>query len=289
MIRIATCFTIVCFALATLKLAHAEDQHAPIGDAINDVPIVDTHMHYKERAWEPYPVKTVIELMEQNGVSLALVSSTPDEGTIRLWEYAPDRIIPELRPYHGDAGSSNWTKSDGMLDYLKQRLDRYPHEGIGEFHIHQLDMKDRPFLTAVAEMAKSQDLPLHIHSGAEPVRFFFAIEPELTIIWAHAGMSEPAAIVGQMLDDYKNLYADTSYRENDILSDGRTIDPAWRSVILKHSDRLMIGTDTWTNSQWEDYDGLIATNRLWLSQFPREIAEKIAHKNALKLFKRDRP
>lgn len=289
MTRIAIGFTLVCFAFASLKLAHAEDQHAPIGDAINNVPIVDTHMHYKERAWEPYPVKTVIELMDKNGVSLALVSSTPDDGTIRLWEYAPDRIIPELRPYHGDAGSSNWTKSDGMLDYLKQRLDKYPHEGIGEFHIHQLDMDDRPFLTAVAKMAKTQDLPLHIHSGAEPVRFFFDIEPELTIIWAHAGMSEPASIVGQMLDDYKNLYADTSYRENDILSDGRTIDPAWRSVILKHSDRLMIGTDTWTNSQWEDYDGLIATNRLWLSQFSREIAEKIAHKNALKLFKREHP
>lgn len=289
MIRFATGFTIVCFTLASLELARADDQNTPIGDAIRDVPIVDTHMHYKERAWAPYPVETVIELMDKNGVSLALVSSTPDEGTIRLWEYAPDRIIPELRPYHGDAGSSNWTKSDGMLDYLKQRLDKYPHEGIGEFHIHQLDMNDRPLLSAVAKMAKSQGLPLHIHSGAEPIRFFFEIEPELTIIWAHAGMSEPAAIVGQMLDDYKNLYADTSYRENDILSDGRTIDPAWRSVIVRHSDRLMIGTDTWTNSQWEDYDGLIATNRLWLSKFPREVAEKIAHKNAVQLFKRDRP
>jgi len=259
----------------------------PIGAAIADVPIFDAHVHYKEPAWAPYPVATIIELMDRSGVAMALVSSTPDEGTIRLWEYAPDRIVPELRPYHGDAGSSNWTKAEGMLSYLEGRLAAYPHEGIGEFHIHQLDESDRPLLEKVAAMAVARDIPVHIHSGAEPVRLFFEIEPGLTIIWAHAGMSEPADLVGRMLDDYSKLYADTSYRENDILADGSTIDPDWLAVITRHSDRLMVGTDTWTNSQWADYEGLIAENRRWLSLLPRDIAERIAFRNAARLFRRE--
>ena len=93
-----------------------------IGTAIRQLPIFDAHMHYKEAAWEPYPVRTVIELMDWTGVEMALVSSTPDDGTIKLLEYVPVRIVPELRPYHGVAGSANRTKSKGMLDYIRLRL-----------------------------------------------------------------------------------------------------------------------------------------------------------------------
>ncbi|MEK9671873.1 MAG: hypothetical protein VW268_05135 [Rhodospirillaceae bacterium] len=58
-------------------------------------------MHYKEEAWAQFPEKTAIELMDKTGVAMALVSSTPDEGTIRLLAYAPNRVVPEIRPYHG--------------------------------------------------------------------------------------------------------------------------------------------------------------------------------------------
>ncbi|MCP4316158.1 MAG: amidohydrolase family protein [Hyphomicrobiales bacterium] len=272
-------------ALASLIClpALADEGHVPIGDAIKNVPIFDAHMHYKEPAWGPYPPETVIELMDRNGVAMALVSSTPDEGTIRLFEAAPDRIVPELRPYHGSAGSGNWTKADGMLDYLKDRLARYPHEGLGEFHVHRLDPDDRQLLQDVAALAMDNKIPIHIHSGAGPVELFFELDPELTIIWAHAGMSEPPEKVDEMLSRYPMLYADTSFREGDILSEWER----WQPVIMRHADRLMVGTDTWVNSRWDNYDGIIASNRRWLSQLPREIAERIAFRNAQDLFRRD--
>ena len=74
-------------------LSHADE----IGADVADLPIFDAHMHYKRSAWEPYPVETVIKLMDKFGVAMALVSSTPDEGTIRLWEYAPPACSAE--PY----------------------------------------------------------------------------------------------------------------------------------------------------------------------------------------------
>jgi len=269
----------------SLAAAPAFAQSEEIGAAVADLPIFDAHMHYKQPAWAPYPVQTVIELMDRSGVAMALVSSTPDEGTIMLWEYAPRRIVPELRPYHGEAGSGNWTKSEGMLAYLEKRLQSYDHEGIGEFHVHNLDPADRPLLKAVAAMARARDIPVHIHSGAAPVRLFYEFEPALTVIWAHAGMSEPPQVVGEMLDTYPTLYADTSYREREILGDGN-LDPDWRAVVLRHPDRLMVGTDTWVNSQWDDYEGLIALNRRWLAKLPRDVAERIAWGNAARLFGR---
>ena len=270
----------------------------PVGDGIEQIPIFDAHMHYKEPAWEVYPVQTVIELMDKNRVAMALVSSTPDEGTIRLYQHAPDRIVPELRPYYSaknqrpyakSANSSNWTKAEGMLDYIKERLHTYDHAGIGEFHIHRLDRSDKPLLTEITKLAKMRNIPIHIHSGAEPVEFLYSLEPDITIIWAHAGMFEPPRIVDDIMTRYPNTYVDTSYREMEILAADNSIDPDWRRVIDKHTDRFMVGTDTWINDQWEDYTDLIKLNRLWLKNLPREQAEKIAYKNALRLFKRTLP
>ena len=257
----------------------------PIGRGVDTIPIFDAHVHYKQPAWQPYPPATVIELMDKTGVAMALVSSTPDEGTIRLWEFAPTRIVPELRPYHGTAGSSNWTKAEGMADYLRARLEKYPHRGIGEFHLHRVDVSDEALLREVVAMAKARDIIIHVHSGAAPVDWLYRLEPSLTIIWAHAGMSEPAAVVEAMMAKYDTLYADTSYRENDILAaDGIAAD--WRQVLERFPNRFMVGSDTWVNGQWANYEGLIALNRRWLSHFPPRIAEAIAYKNAERLFGR---
>ncbi|MGA0394028.1 MAG: amidohydrolase family protein, partial [Rhodospirillales bacterium] len=62
--------------------------------------------------------------------------------------------------------------------------------------------------------------------------------------------------------------------------------PAWRRVLERFPDRFMVGTDTWVNDQWAAYADLVELNRMWLSLLSREIAEKIAYKNAERLFGR---
>ncbi len=270
-----------------LTSARADGDHAPIGDAVKDLPIFDAHIHYKEPAWKQYPVKSIIELMDRNGVAMGLVSSTPDEGTIMLWEYAPNRVVPELRPYHGDVGSSNWSKAPAIEDYLAERLQEYPHTGIGEFHIHRLDVTDEPLFRKVIEMAKARDIHLHVHSGAEPVRWLYGLDRDVKIIWAHAGLGERASTVYDMMNEFPTLVADTSLREHAILGSGDDLDPEWKKIIMAFQDRLMVGSDTWVNSQWANYDSIIASNRQWLAKLPREVAEKIAYRNAERLFGRD--
>lgn len=287
-VRLALSAGLVLASTLAVLPARADDghDHAPIGEAVKELPLFDAHIHYKEPAWEQYPVDSIIELMDRNGVAMGLVSSTPDEGTIMLWEYAPNRIVPELRPYHGDAGSSNWTKAEGMEAYLEERLAKYPHEGIGEFHIHRLDVSDAPLFEKVIAMAKARDVPLHVHSGAEPVRWLYSLAPDVKIIWAHAGLGEPAETVHALMAEFPTLLADTSLRESAILSADVGLHPVWEKIIYDFQDRLMVGSDTWVNGQWDRYDDIMTSNRQWLSYLPRDVAEKIAYKNAERIFGR---
>lgn len=284
--QLGLALTVAASALAAVMPAAADGDHAPIGAAVQDLPIFDAHMHYKEPAWAPYPVGSVIELMDESGVAMALVSSTPDEGTIMLWEHAPNRIVPELRPYHGSVGSSNWTKAKDIDAYLEARLEKYPHEGIGEFHIHVLDTGDEPLFRKVIAMAKQRDIYLHVHSGAAPIRWLYSLDKDVKIIWAHAGLGEPAANVHALMSEFPDLVADTSLREYAILGGGDDLDPEWKRIVIEFQDRLMVGSDTWVNGQWDNYAGIIASNRRWLSKLPRAVAEKIAFRNAERLFDR---
>lgn len=272
--------------IASSVTASADEVGDPIGEGINEIPIFDAHIHYKEPAWNSYPVNSIIELMDRNGVAMGLVSSTPDEGTIMLWEYAPNRIVPELRPYHGNARSSNWSKAPGMEAYLAARLQQYPHEGLGEFHIRSLDTSDEALFRALIKMAKARNIPLHVHCGTEPIRWLYSLDSDVKIIWAHAGLGETPSAVYALMHEFPSLHADTSLRERSILGSGGEINPDWMKIIIAFQDRLMVGSDTWVNSQWDTYTDIIASNRAWLSKLPREVAEKIAYKNAERLFNR---
>lgn len=271
-------------AFFSAHAVHAD--HAPIGEAAKNLPIFDAHIHYKEPAWRQFPVERIIDLMDRHGVAMGLVSSSPDEGTIMLWEHAPNRIVPELRPYHGRAGSSNWTEIAGMESYLQGRLDQYPHEGIGEFHIRNRGMWNEPLFKDVVRMAKEDDLYLHIHAGADPIRWIYELDPDVKVIWAHAGLSTGAEEVYDLMAEYPNLLADTSLREWQMVGNDGDLDPTWKKIIFDFQDRLMLGSDTWVNSQWERYGDIILINRAVLSKLPREVAEKLAYKNAERVFNR---
>ena len=101
-----------------LRFNHLFDQADAARVGQEGLPIFDTHVHYKEPAWEVYPPDVIITLLKNSGVVKALVSSTPDEGTRMLYKEDPERIIPFLRPYHDDINSSNWYLKDRVFAYI---------------------------------------------------------------------------------------------------------------------------------------------------------------------------
>src|SRR2546423_6876113 len=85
-------------------------------------PIFDAHIHYSRPDWDAYTPERALSILARAGVRRAIVSSTPDDGTLKLYDRAPASIVPFLRPYRtrGDMGS--WPRDPAVATYVEQRL-----------------------------------------------------------------------------------------------------------------------------------------------------------------------
>jgi hypothetical protein len=246
------------------------------------LPIFDAHMHYNEDAWTAQTPSKVLAAMAAAGVARALVSSTPDDGTLRLVTAAPRRFAAELRPYRGDVGSHNWFADPETPKYLAARLKQSPYVGIGEVHLASADQLT-PTMLDTAKLALERGLFVHIHADAAPVEALLKAVPRLEVVWAHAGLSTPPAEVGRLMDAHQNLWAELSFRAEDIMPGG-ALDDAWQVLLIRHAQRFMIGSDTYVNERWAEYPALIEAHRRWLAKLPPGVAAAIAWRNAVGLF-----
>jgi len=245
-----------------------------------DLPIFDAHIHYSQPDWTVYPPEAALAVLDRAGVTWAMVSSTPDDGTVRLYEKAPARIVPVLRPYRTRDDMGTWTNDPATLTYVEGRLQRGIYRGIGEFHLAAAEA-NTAVVRGFAELAIRRGIFLHAHTDDAGAEALLRLDPKVQVLWAHAGMSAGPDTVGRLLDRHPNLTVELALRY-DVAPAGQ-LDPAWRNLFLRHPDRFMVGTDTWVTSQWDRLPEIQAGIRTWLRQLPREVAEKLAFKNAARL------
>ncbi|MDH3639888.1 MAG: amidohydrolase [Gammaproteobacteria bacterium] len=246
------------------------------------LPIIDTHAHYNVEARNVFDTRAIVEKLKNAGVSLAFVSSTPDDGTLALYNEDRARIVPILRPYRSSADRPDWWEKDAVLAYVLVRLERDVYRGIGEFHLWNAEQAKTAQMVRLFQEAVRRDLIIHVHSEADPIHAVYAVNPDVKVLWAHAGMNAAPEMIGLLLDRYPKLWTEVSMRAHDIAPAGQ-LAAAWRDLFLRHPDRFMIGTDTWTTSRWPEYADIVDEHRAWLVQLPGEVAEKIAFRNAQRL------
>lgn len=283
----ATAFSRLCSAVMKYRQAFAVVSLSLLLVSVHlrgdeSLPIFDAHLHYSSDAWGELSPKAVLALISQAGVAGALVSSTPDDGTLMLYQADPKRVVPELRPYRSQADMASWYRNPEVLAYVEKRMQQHVYHGIGEFHLADASQVDTPQMKRIVAIAVERNILLHVHSDAAPVSALFAVNPKVKILWAHAGMSASPAVIGEMLDRYSQLWTELSLRAEDIAPNAG-LDPAWQALLLRHSDRFLIGTDTWTAWRWPAYVGLVQQHRQWLRQLPHDVAQKIANRNAARL------
>jgi hypothetical protein len=244
--------------------------------------IFDAHIHYSQPDWTTYTPERVLSILAQAGVHRAIVSSTPDDGTLMLYDRAPAGIVPFLRPYRTRDDMGSWPRDPAVAAYVEERLaKRNIYRGIGELHFGAEDVA-APTLRRFAELAKARGLFLQSHIDETAVDKMLATYPGVKILWAHAGMSSTPATVGRLLDRYPMLWVELALRTD--VASGGTLDPEWRALFMRHPDRFLVGTDTWTTSRWEAVRPATEAVQRWLQQLPREVAEQIAWKNGETLF-----
>ena len=240
-----------------------------------DLPIFDGHIHYSHDAWESVPPKEAIAILRKAGVKRALVSSSNDEGTQNLFAEAPDIIVPELRPYRSRGEIGTWARDETVIQYLEQRLAKYRFAAIGEFHLYGADA-DLPVPRRMVELAKKYGLMLHAHSDVDALERLFRQWPEARILWAHSGFEHPAK-VREMLRKHRNLWSDLAFRSDH--GGGGKVAPEWREAFVEFPDRFLVGTDSFTPERWHYIGEHARWSRAWLSDLPKDLAEKIGWKN----------
>ncbi len=244
------------------------------------MPIFDAHVHYSHDAWENTPPKAAIAILRKAGLARAMVSSSSDDGTQKLYAEAPDLVVPSLRPYRTRGEISSWVRDETIIPHLESRLKKYRYAAIGEFHVYGADA-DLPVVRRTVQLAKQYKLWLHLHGDSDAIERVLAQDPEARILWAHSGFDRPEA-VRAMLRKHRRLHADLAFR-NDHASNGK-VDPAWREAFLEFPDRFLVGTDTYTPERWHYIAEHADWSRAWLADLPRDVAERIGWRNGETLF-----
>src|SRR5262245_60534010 len=258
---------------------------APAGAvAQSSLKIFDAHLHYNQEPNPYFSLEQVLDVFRRNNVAGIIANSRPNKGTHQLVDAkAPGLwVVPFIRPYRTRDDVQNWSTDPAIYDLIESEYKRGYFRGVGEFHIYG-NAAQGPLVKRVVDFAVARDLYLLAHCDEAALLILLAHNARAKVIWAHTGFSTPPGRVRELLEKYPALMGELSYRGG-ITESGGKLSADWRELFARHSDRFVLGSDTWINERWVGYDTIMQTYRGWLAQLPDDQAKRIAHGNAERLF-----
>ena len=246
--------------------------------------IFDAHLHYNQEPNPYYPLDRVLDVFRRNGVAGIVANSRPNKGTHQLVDAkAPGLwVVPFIRPYRTRDDVQNWSTDPAIYDLIEIEYKRGYFRGVGEFHIYG-SAAQAPLVKKVVDFTVDRDLYLLAHCDEAALLILHAHNPQAKIIWAHTGFSTAPGRVRELLEQHPALIGELSYRGGITEGNGK-LTAEWRELFARHSDRFLLGSDTWINERWFGYDTIMQGYRSWLAQLPDDQAKRIAHGNAERLF-----
>jgi hypothetical protein len=266
-------------------------------------PLFDAHLHYNEEAWNgktgPHPLNDVLARMQRNGVKAILANSRPNDGTKALAEAraqtqaAGVTVVPFIRLYRNRADYDNWFRDESIYAMVQAEFARGtaagPYRGIGEFHLYDSANANGEVAKKLMQFAEKNQLAVLAHVDDAAIDLLLAHAPKARLIWAHTGIGGATVErVDALFTTYPLLMGELSYRPG-LTCEGGLLCPEWRALLLKYPTRFMIGSDTWINQRWLQYDELMQGYRRWLGELPTEVARRIGWGNGAAVFLGHRP
>jgi len=282
------------------------------------LPIIDVEYHHGGKI----EIDSLIKRMDANGVALTWLGQNEKHGSeesLRLNALYPNRLVPTT--VHGDG--KLWHGSDkGFLEKLAKDVRSGKYFAMGEFEARHYPSStnnrdvhmpvDSEAMQVVFQLSSETGVPFLIHHEAEDellpeLERMLAKYPKAKVIWCHVGRNRnpvtwkrfrTADTVRELLKKYPNLYFDflaskpghiypeTGYVEGimyDVSSSDVSLNIEWKKVIEDFPDRFVLGSDINTG-RFDNYDRVMDTYRtIILKGVKKDVAEKIAFKNAWKL------
>ena len=243
----------------------------------------DAHLHYNQSIWKRLPPGQVIHYLVENDIQRAIFSSTPEKGTEMLYEIAPDRIIPFIRPYRSYGDVLSWHHNPEIVDYIREQAGKGIYQGFGEFHMWIEHLDGNSVLPEIMQIAAEQDWVLSAHTDIETIEALIRMQPAVKVIWAHCGFSAPAEAVQQLIEKHSTAYCEMSLYEK-LVDEDDNLTPEWKQLMEKYPDRFMVGIDTYKDARWGEVAEHADFIQEWLRQLKPEAAVLIANENVSRLF-----
>ena len=253
--------------------------------------LIDAHSHHEREYQAQFNCDDVIGALNEAQVERILITSHSNYSSQSCFKQYPERIIPFYSVYGGALDKQTWMHQPVKVDEARVALEGENFAGIGELHIFAKD-RGSEVLEGLVELAQQHRLPMLIHGDAEVIERVFAINPQARVLWAHLGTKPEIDLLQQMLERFPNgLYIDTSVRDTLLLGnlivngpEPSRLSPEWRAFLVRNQDRLLAAIDTYSLNRWRNYAEVADQVRLWLTQLPLEVAQKLAFSNAHRFF-----
>lgn len=268
-----------------LLVAGAEAQYAG--------PLIDAHSHLPgARAIDAYAAAA----RRHNVARVVLLGVGGVQENDGAWIAAAARQYPDLVV----AGLPVPDPLDpAAAEQLEAELARTGARALGEVHVRQPSRKiDRdptdPAFLKVLEVAARHRVPLVIHDeldvrATERLERALALQPDATVVLAHAGESAPPRIRA-LLGRHPNLRVDLSgmhfLRRPWLARETGPLLPEWKALIERMPDRFLIGLDLWAARLFQPamLDRLLGWTRRILGELEPAAAERVAYRNAVGVF-----
>jgi predicted TIM-barrel fold metal-dependent hydrolase len=285
MLRRAVVLAVVS-TLLSIEPGWSADYTGPLIDAHSHVPNATAIDAYVAAMKRHHVVKVV--LLGVGGVQ-------KDEAT---WLRAasqkyPDRVVASL-PLADPM-------SEGAASQLGLQLGRSRAPVIGEVHLRQIGRRaidrdpNNPAFGKILEAAGKAGVPIVIHyeltdAAEAALDRALAAHRKTTIVLAHGGEGPPGRLDRLLLRN-ANLVVDLSgmhfQRTPSLASETGPFDPGWKALIEKLPDRFLMGVDVWAARLFEPamLDRLFQWTRRILGELRPDVAERVAYKNAAKLYR----
>jgi hypothetical protein len=284
------------------------------------LPIIDVEFHYVLRIEK---IEKLLKKMDENGVALIWLmpyERLGSEESLKLNELYPHRFVPTTV---GGDGPLWHSSDRGFLEKLKKDVLSDKYFAMGEFEARHypnplIKVKrespwdthmpvDSEAMEVVFDLSSKTGIPFLLHHEAEDqllpeLERMLSRYPNAKVIWCHVGWNRnpktwktltTADGVRKFLTKYPNLYFDFLQLQtepgpgavmHDIYPGGVfSLNRKWKKVIEEFPERFLLSSDI-NPRVFDKYDETIARYRkVLLRQVNKEVAAKIAYKNAWKL------
>jgi predicted TIM-barrel fold metal-dependent hydrolase len=281
------------------------------------VPIADIHMHTNRL--NPRSASWWKETMDANGVKWGgAVGDYREDVQAELGErYIPTLGQPEFfTVFFRFRGASQLADPDNFKDLYAQADQLFTAgkiKGLGEFHtdnhtsghprIRRHIRTDNPAMRKFYEIANKHSGFVQIHAQFDrdfekDILSLSADFPNTTTVLSHCLSTSNADDLATLFKQRKNIVCELSaggtelHRLLGLNNPARVYDSGgpfnnWKTLIETYPNQVMLGTDPCCGADG-GYSELISEMRTnLLPYFKTEIIEKVAYKNAVRLFKLD--